>query len=414
MKLTDMNQLLEWSVRQTGIVLYGAGMAGKMVLSYLKETGNGWKIKCFAETAPEKGKEIETIPVCRLNEIKIEEKEGDKSSILVTTTEKFHEEILAAVEDNYGDDASVAVISDSCIGQLRYMQNFKQSVVRQSLECQKQLHRDLTAFFDKILPLRQLTFSVNLCDHCNLNCAGCNNYAPLADEHFTDINQFERDIKRLSELSGGDAHRIQLTGGEPLLNPKAIEYAVIARSYFPNAWISFVSNGLLLTQQTEDFFDKCIKYEIKINLTPYPITIDYEAIGKFLDERGVKWSYQNGLATKTWRKEKFDLHPYTTPKSAAAYHWLNCYMVNNCIQLNNGKLMCAKISNVHYFIEYFKEQCVDMYVSNRDYIDIHKVQSIEKIFDFFCRPFPFCKYCDVCNMEETEWSVSKKLIEEWT
>lgn len=216
-------------------------------------------------------------------------------------------------------------------------------------------------------------------------------------------DRFETDIKRLAELSCGDAYRIQLTGGEPLLNPKAIEYAIIARKYFPNARIAFISNGTLLEKQEKSFFEKCVKYRIEM---------DYEQLSGFLEKEGIKWKYQNGNAVKKWRKEVFDLNP-NNPKSPAAHNWLNCYMANNCIQLNNGKLMCTKISNAHYFIDYFKDQCSNMYITGRDYIDIYKVQSIEEIFDFFSRPFPFCKYCKVDVMEEVEWSVSKKKIEEW-
>ena len=170
-----------------------------------------------------------------------------------------------------------------------------------------------------------------------------------------------------------------------------------------------------MKKQEKNFFEKCVKYRIEMDLTHYPIEIDYEELVSFLERQGVRCKYQSGDAVnrKRMRKEAFNLNP-NNPKSASTHNWLNCYMVNNCIQLNNGKLMCTKISNAHYFMEYFKEECSNMYISSRDYTDIYKVQSIEEIFDFFCRPFPFCRYCKVDEMKEVEWSVSKKKIEEWT
>ena len=77
----------------------------------------------------------------------------------------------------------------------------------------------------KLIPQRELSVTVHLCDHCNLNCIGCNNFSPLSEESFADIEVFERDLCRLSELSQGYAYRIQLAGGEPLLNPRAIDFA---------------------------------------------------------------------------------------------------------------------------------------------------------------------------------------------
>lgn len=408
-RITSINQLSEWVASQNKIMLYGAGAVGKLVLSYLEETGNKEKIKCFVESDPESGKKIKSISVHRLEDIDT----GEGTSILITTTEKLHDEIMQTIKNVYDENVRITVITDSCIGFLRYIQNIKQSVIRQGMEYRGKIHNDITTLLEKVLPLRQLAFSVHLCEHCNLNCAGCNNFSPLANENYTDINQFEADIKRLAELSDGDAYRIQLTGGEPLLNPKAIEYAIIARKYFPNARIAFISNGTLLKKQKKEFFEKCVKYRIEMDLTPYPIEMDYEELSKFLEQQGIKWKYQNGNAVKKWRKEVFDLNP-NNPKSPVTHNWLNCYMANNCIQLNNGKLMCTKISNAHYFMEYFKDQCSNMYITSRDYIDIYNVQSIEEIFDFFSRPFPFCKYCKMDVLEEVEWSVSKKRIEEWT
>ncbi len=56
---------------------------------------------------------------------------------------------------------------------------------------------------NNLVPMPQLSFSVHLCEHCNLNCAGCNNCSPLAPEAYYDIGMFENDMNRLSILGGG-------------------------------------------------------------------------------------------------------------------------------------------------------------------------------------------------------------------
>ena len=44
--------------------------------------------------------------------------------------------------------------------------------------------------------------------------------APLAEKKFLNLEIYENDLKRLSELSGGIMHHINILGGEPLLHPE--------------------------------------------------------------------------------------------------------------------------------------------------------------------------------------------------
>ena len=44
---------------------------------------------------------------------------------------------------------------------------------------------------------------VYLVDHCNLKCAGCGVFSPLAEDKYLDISMYQRDCQRLSELTGG-------------------------------------------------------------------------------------------------------------------------------------------------------------------------------------------------------------------
>lgn len=83
-------------------------------------------------------------------------------------------------------------------------------------------------------------------EHCNLGCYSCNHFSQLADPEFADTANVERDLRRLSELSGGNIPLIYLAGGEPLLNPELPELMRIARQYFPQSRVQIITNGLLL------------------------------------------------------------------------------------------------------------------------------------------------------------------------
>ena len=53
-------------------------------------------------------------------------------------------------------------------------------------------------FFEKhLIP----DVNILLSDGCNLNCASCTNYSPLAKEHFASPEIIEKDVKRLSEIA---------------------------------------------------------------------------------------------------------------------------------------------------------------------------------------------------------------------
>jgi MoaA/NifB/PqqE/SkfB family radical SAM enzyme len=83
--------------------------------------------------------------------------------------------------------------------------------------------------------LKLLNFGILLTDHCNLNCAGCGNYSPLAKERFYDIESFKKECKRISELTGRKISAVTFSGGEPLLHPNITEFFDVARFYF-DAW----------------------------------------------------------------------------------------------------------------------------------------------------------------------------------
>ena len=95
-----------------------------------------------------------------------------------------------------------------------------------------------------------LNFVYALCEHCNLNCAMCDHFAPIAQDEYANFEEFKSDFQTLSKLVNGKCRRIGLMGGEPLLCPEIEKYLEIARQCFPNTQISIVTNGLLLKLPT--------------------------------------------------------------------------------------------------------------------------------------------------------------------
>ncbi|MDR2019706.1 MAG: radical SAM protein, partial [Treponema sp.] len=263
---------------------------------------------------------------------------------------------------------------------------------------------------EKTRPRELLRFNIHVADHCNLNCKGCEHFSPLAEEKFLDAAVFRRDCARLSELTNGEINEISVLGGEPLLHPNLTEFLDIAREYFSTCSIRIVTNGILLLKQTDNFWKNCRKNNIEIIITVYPVKIDHAAIKSLAQKHGIHLKYWGDPEEPTrWQRRPLDLQGEQDVNESFKL----CYMANGCIQLVDGKLYtCAVIAYIKYFNAYFNK---NLQVTEADYIDIYKAESIKEIFGFLSKPMPFCRYCNIKKtVLQIKWGVSKKEISEWT
>lgn len=90
-----------------------------------------------------------------------------------------------------------------------------------------------------------------------------------------------------------------------------------------------------------------------------------------------------------------------------------CSQANNCIFLKEGKIYaCPIAANIVHFNKFFNK---NLPIDKKDYVDIYKVNSMEKVLNFISKPIPFCRFCDVKNRTTGHtWGTSKKEIKEWT
>lgn len=252
-----------------------------------------------------------------------------------------------------------------------------------------------------------LSFEVNITDHCNLNCIGCEHFSPLSKEKYININDYEHDCSRLGELLNGEVKNIHLMGGEPLLHPDMNKILEITRKYFVKGVIQIITNGVLLMNQNKTFWETCLKNNIEVLITEYPINLKYKEIEKKAKSNNVRLKYYFS-GEKTLQKRPFDLQG----KQNIEENIKICHMANICVQLRNGKLFtCVPIAYVSIFNEYFNK---NLEVTENDFIDIYKVKNKDEIFNFLNKPVPFCRYCNILGIElGIEWGQSKKEITEW-
>jgi organic radical activating enzyme len=101
--------------------------------------------------------------------------------------------------------------------------------------------------------LKRPSVEYNLTDHCNLRCTACARGSPLLDEKFSSVEQFARELGRLS----GALHctELRIGGGEPLLHPQLLDFLRAARASGVADEVVLLTNGVLLHQAPEELWE---------------------------------------------------------------------------------------------------------------------------------------------------------------
>ncbi|MCI9592452.1 MAG: glycosyltransferase [Lachnospiraceae bacterium] len=254
----------------------------------------------------------------------------------------------------------------------------------------------------------------HLTEHCNLNCASCSTYAPIAAPAYADLESFEQDIRKLYALVGDAVQQIHLLGGEPLLHPKAGEFAKSCRSVFQKSRIDFTTNGLLISDMPESFWQILRENDIAIKYTQYPVNFDYNKMINYIREKGVYVFSASGKdAIKYFRRI-----PLNTKGTFNMYNSFIQCPYTDCVQLRAGKLyhcpasafsdlLNRKIKETDSLAGQFK-------LSQRDYISLDEAKTSDEVFEFLSNAIPFCQYCDMNHINEhINWCVSQRNIREW-
>ena len=262
------------------------------------------------------------------------------------------------------------------------------------------------------LPLKKIqdkiTFTIRLVEHCNLNCAGCDNFSPLAEPEFLSIEEFRRDFERVGELFNHECRLIKLSGGEALLRPDILDFVKIARENFTKGTIEIYSNGILVPQQDDNFWSTLQKYKVGIGITDYPIKIDRDKIAAKAKEFNVN---VHGMGDGRLKTSEFVKRPIDLAGNGdIRKNFFRCYRAYACAMLDHGRFYkCSFAPSIKHFNKFFNK---NIPLKKDDYIDIYEVKSGEEILKRLAEPIPMCKYCDL-DFQTIKWGVSERKISEW-
>ena len=219
------------------------------------------------------------------------------------------------------------------------------------------------------------TLCCSIIDHCNLNCAGCTHFAPLADKYIYPLDKFEKNIKQLSYITKGNIKVINIAGGEPLLNKDILEYIKIIRSYFPNNRLEIRTNGLLLNKMDPSFFAMVERLNCKIRMSLYFKSIKYKNL-LYKDKQYFLCNY----LSKEPNNESNQCSFYKSYDKCATQ-----------VDENGDFHYCLFSSVIKYYNKYFGTNIPS--VKGLDYNNIFEDDFIEKSNNLYKIKRPFCYYC---------------------
>lgn len=257
--------------------------------------------------------------------------------------------------------------------------------------------------------LKPCAIEINLVSHCNLNCAGCSHYSPIAPKSFIGIDEFKTTVMQLKRISKA-YKKLRLLGGEPLLHPDILEIMKIAGEELRHTTIELYTNGIILSAEKnhtffESFAEICRDYGIRVYLTLYPVNVDYDKLIEELGKRSVKVALMGDRRSGG----TFSLLRLNAARKGKRYNYYICSEAG-CMQLVDDKIYpCSESA----YSEFVNEKYGLSFVHEKgDYIRIADVRHFYSLWWFRMKSKPFCKYC-VFPRPAIPWGHSKHSSDEW-
>lgn len=195
-----------------------------------------------------------------------------------------------------------------------------------------------------------------------------------------------------------------------MLHDEVESFMKVSRKYFPGTEIYIVTNGILLLQQNESFWLTARENRIGIEVTKYPIRLDFKKMKEKALQYDVSFKFygRSGYIQKT----QYFLPIDVSGRQDKEESFKGCFMARECITLYHGRLFpCSYAAYMERFNRYFNKEIP---IRKDDYADIYH-DGVEDILRKISQPIPMCSHCN--TKERTygnKWGISKKEIKEWS
>lgn len=246
---------------------------------------------------------------------------------------------------------------------------------------------------------------IHIVDHCNLKCAGCSHFSPIADPWFVTLEDYEKQIRTAAKFFAKKIKKFHILGGEPLLHPDIEKIMSITRKYFCDNEISVVTNGLLVKTLDESFWKAARDNEIAIAITQYPCVEKFDAIVDYVKSKNAKiitYGVRNGFTYRGMNEK--GIHDWKK-------NYKRCPQAAFCLQIRDGKLYtCAMAAYIDIINKKFG---TNFEIDKNSYLVLEDIKSANEIYGFRWRAKKECRYCDLDSRITYPWRISKCERSEW-
>lgn len=399
-------------IEGNNIVVYGAGAVAKAFIHYLRTNNISYNEMNIVVSQEVEEEEIEGISIYPISDIGIDWKQA------VVVIAAMEEKKYGMQENAEQYCKNVYLLDDDFCMHLRrlagdYSYDWtwaqkKNGAVSLATEASV---LELKNALIRLTPQTRLRYVVlNILEHCNLNCKGCDHFAPIAEKREIPFETIEKDLERFSEIMEQEVGIIGIMGGEPLLHPQLPQIISAVRKFFPDTRIQVDTNGMLLLKQEEAFWESCRENGAVIVCTKYPIHLDYNAITEKCRENQVEFEY---YGDETVEKVLYKIPLDLKGEQDARESFANCFHANHCVTLVEGRVYpCTVAPNTHIFNERYG---TNINLCENDYLDIYNEHLTKRrVLEFLSSPIPFCRFCDVAHRSHGHvWERSGEEMAEW-
>ncbi|MBO5868082.1 MAG: radical SAM protein [Oscillospiraceae bacterium] len=234
---------------------------------------------------------------------------------------------------------------------------------------------------------------MHLSDVCNLNCRGCTHFANIEKEpNFPTLEEFGKDLRRLNALFDG-IKMLRVMGGEPLKNPRFLEYLQLAREILPETKIWLVSNGLLLPEVTGEAMQTMAELDIRFNISLYPPTMEIlEKLEAKMNAYGIRYCFTKPI---THFRKRIDL----TASNDAKENFATCIFKDYTFLYHGRFAVCSAPILVEKFNKAFHRSLR----TGEDVVEIHDPKVDKAYMEKYMHSHKNC--CSYCGEPvEFPWS----------
>lgn len=363
----DMDNLLEFVNAHDNVYLFGKGLCGTGINEYFTVCGFD-NVRGFVTSDTFKKK---------LKNYKV-----GRDGIILSLKSDYYAEILPEMLE-------IVSVKDVLFLKERTKQIFVQTFSRQYLN-------------DNLW----LTLPISL--HCNVNCASCNMFSPLCVPETYTLKDVKNDLQMIRAMKL-NLNRINISGGEPFLNPEIVEILTYIRDIYPDLKIDLYTNGLLISNYSDEQLQVLKKCNIEFHITEYGVNTDkLQWVYKRFDDLDIQYMIDYTDKQKLFYKKVIDFE-----KSVPVYDYINCQYYTFCFSLFmfKGRLYKCPMALNYENINRYSEKKLEL--TDKDFLNLDAVTSPNQIHDFWRSRLPMCSYCPRVT-ETITWRRSERKIEEWT